>query len=135
VFAHYWAVPWYAEQRSPMVNQEMVRKYCGDREATVICFPRNCDSVAFYLGRDDLRNVRTKAAQTLVEDLLNRPRTVVLFTHRHSLETFKEVLPRQLRIVEVATLKRNHKGYTLAEKLSGDSPWGLCDVAVIERVR
>jgi hypothetical protein len=68
-----------------------------------------------------------------VEELLNRPRTVVLFTHRHSLATFKEVLPPRLRIVEAATLRRG-RAYSLAEKLAGDSPWGLCDLAVIERV-
>jgi 4-amino-4-deoxy-L-arabinose transferase-like glycosyltransferase len=131
---HYYAIPWYATQRSPMADREVVEKYCGDREATVICFPRNCDSVAFYLGRDDLRNVRTKASQTLVEDLLQRPRTVVLFTHRHSLATFKEVLPPQLKITESATFRRSSRTDSLAEKLAGDSPWGLCDLAVIERV-
>src|SRR5262249_55493260 len=103
IVGNYFAVPWYAAQRSPMADREVIEKYCGDSDATVICFRRNCDSVAFYLGRDDLRNVRTKASQTLVEDLLQRPRTVVLFTHRHSLATFKEVLPPQLKIAEEAT--------------------------------
>jgi 4-amino-4-deoxy-L-arabinose transferase-like glycosyltransferase len=134
IFAHYFALPWYAEQRSPMSNPDLVAHYCADPETTVICFPRNCDSVAFYLGRDDLRNVRTKQSQTLVEELLNRPRTVVLFTHRHSLATFKEVLPPRLRIVETSTFRRGH-AYSLAERLAGDSPWGLCDLAVIERAQ
>lgn len=132
-FANYVFVPWYAEQRSPVANRDLVAHYCANPGETVVCFPRNCDSVAFYLGREDLRNIRTKASQTLVEDLLNRPRTVVLFTHRHSLATFKEVLPKCLRIVETSTLRRGHS-VSLAEKLAGDSPWGLCDIAIIERV-
>ncbi len=133
-FAHYIAVPWYAAQRSPMADPAMLAHYCGDAETTVICFPRNVDSVAFYLGRDDLRNVRTKQSQTLVEDMLTRPRTVVLFTHRHSLETLKEVLPASLRIKETTTFKHTSKSASIAERLAGDSPWGLCDVAVFERV-
>ena len=135
VFANYRAVPWYAEQRSPAADREMIARYCGDRQATVICFPRNCDSVAFYMNRDDLRNVRSKQSQTLVEDLMNRPRTVVLFTHRHSLETLREVLPPQLRITEVTTLRKHLRTDSIADRLSGDSAQGLCDVAVIERVR
>ena len=30
------------------------------RTTTVVCFPRNCDSLAFYTDRSDMRNVRTK---------------------------------------------------------------------------
>lgn len=135
VFAHYIALPWYAQQRSPMANRELVAKYCGDPETPVVCFPRNVDSVAFYLGRDDLRNVRTKESISLIQDLMSRPRTVVLFTHHHSLNTLREVLPKQLRMVETVSFRRNTKDASLAEKLAGDSPWGLCDLAVIERVR
>jgi hypothetical protein len=134
-FAHYVAMPWYAQQRSPMANRELVAKYCADPESPVICFPRNVDSVAFYLGRDDLRNVRTKESISLIQDLMSRPRTVVLFTHNHSLSTLKEVLPKQLRVVETVSFRRETKGASLAEKLAGDSPWGLCDLAVIERVQ
>jgi hypothetical protein len=134
LFAHFIAVPWYARQRSPMGDRELITRFCGNEETPVICFPRNVDSVAFYLGRDDLRNIRTKASFNLIQDMLTRPRTVVLFTHRHSLGTLKEILPKNLRIAEEATLRRDTRDATVAEKLAGDSPWGLCDVAVIERV-
>jgi 4-amino-4-deoxy-L-arabinose transferase-like glycosyltransferase len=134
VFVHYWAIPWYAEQRSPVADRDLIARYCGDRDATVVCFPRNVDSVAFYMGRDDLQTVRSKQSQTLIEDMLKRPRTVVLFTHRHSLDTLKEVLPPRLRIAHSTTLKRTVKGASLAELLAGDSPWGLSDVVVFERV-
>ncbi len=132
---HYYALPWYAQQRSPMANPGVVAHYCGDPQAAIVCFPRNVDSVAFYLERDDLRNVRTKESQKLVEDMLTRPRTVVLFTHRHSLSTLKEVLPPRLKITETTSLQRPHQHGSLVDKLAGDSPWGLCDLAVIERVQ
>ncbi len=102
----------------------------------MICFPQsNADSVAFYTG---LRRPAQYSLQAIAnacgryEDLVTR--TVVLFTHRHSLETLKEVLPPRLRIAETATLRRAPKGAAIADKLAGDSPWGLCDVAVFERV-
>lgn len=135
LFANYWAIPWYAEQRSPMHKPEVVEHFCGDPETPVVCFPRNCDSVAFYMGRDDLRNVRTKQSQDLVESMMTRPKTVVLFTHRHSLETLKVVLPPQLKITESATLRRQGTQGRILDMLAGDSPWGLCDLAIVERVQ
>jgi 4-amino-4-deoxy-L-arabinose transferase-like glycosyltransferase len=132
-FATYFAIPWYAQQRSPMIKPDVIVHYCG-ADAPVICFPRNCDSISFYMGRDDFRNVRTKASQELVEAMMVRPRTVVLFTHRHSLETLKLVLPPQLRIVETATLQRKGDRASWIDRFAGDSPWGLCDLAIIERI-
>jgi hypothetical protein len=133
--AHFWGVPWYAKTRSPMGRPELVAEYLGDPDQPVLCYPRSCDSVAFYLGRDDLHNVRSKEAQALVESLLERPRTVVLFTHRHSLDALRYVLPPALEVTRVTSMRRGVPGGALAEKLAGDTPWGLCDVAVIERRR
>jgi 4-amino-4-deoxy-L-arabinose transferase-like glycosyltransferase len=133
--AHFWAIPWYAKTRSPMGRPELVAEYLDDPDQAVLCYPRSCDSVAFYLGRDDLRNVRSKEAQALVESLLERPRTVVLFTHRHSLDALRYVLPPALEVTRVTSMRRGVPGGALAEKLAGDTPWGLCDVAVIERRR
>jgi 4-amino-4-deoxy-L-arabinose transferase-like glycosyltransferase len=132
-FAHYVGVPWYAEQRSPVGRPGLVERYCADPETAVVCYPRTCDSVAFYTGRDDLRNVRSKQVNSLVQDLLARPRTVVLFTHRHSLEALKFALPPELRVRDVTSLRQQGAGARWLDLLSGDTPWGLCDVAVIER--
>jgi 4-amino-4-deoxy-L-arabinose transferase-like glycosyltransferase len=132
-FAFYVAIPWYARERSPMGRPELVAKYCADPEQPVYSFPRNCDSVAFYLGREDLISVRSKQSQVLIEDMLKHERSVVLFTHRHSLQTLKLVLPKQLKIVEEVSLRR-HKTAQWVDRLAGDSPWGLCDMAVIERI-
>ena len=129
---HYVGLPWYARERSPMGRPDVVQRYCGDADQTVICYPRTCDSLAFYLCRDDLHNVRSKHAAKLVEDLQSRPRTVVLFTHRHSLEALGQALPKELKLTPIADLRRQRHGPTA--QLVGEVPWGLCDIAVVERV-
>jgi hypothetical protein len=101
-----------------------------DSETAVVCFPRNCDSVAFYTDRADLRNVRTKDVNQMFVDCHHRPRTVILFTHRESFAGFKNTMPPSLAIVESQTLRRGY-GNALLDRLFGSTPWGLCDVAVV----
>lgn len=127
------ALPWYAQQRSPVADPALIRQWCGDPATPVICYPRNCDSVAFLLGRDDLRNVRSKHVNSLVLQLLENRRTVVLFTHRHSLEALRCALPKELRIVQTHSLRRAVRPGPLGWLIT-DTPWGLCDLACIERV-
>jgi len=130
----YVAVPWYAERRSPMGPPDIAARLQAARGEAIYCFPRNVDSVAFYTDRDDLKSCRTKVSQELVEALIQRDRTVVLFTHRHSLDTFRQVLPPQLKITEAVAVRHPGTGAGFLDKLVGDGPWGLCHVAVIERV-
>lgn len=130
---HIDAIPWYAKMRSPMGEPERVKKYCADPAQPVLCFPRSCDSVSFYLGRDDLRNVRSKDALEFIRALQERPRTVVLFTHRHSLEALRYSLPPDLAITEVVTFKRDMSIGRWYDVLTTETPWGLCDLAVVER--
>lgn len=133
-FGFYFAIPWYAELRSPMGIPEIASKLHDAKKEPMFCFPRNVDSVAFYTGRDDLKSCRTKVSQELVEELILHDRSVVLFTHRHSLETFKQVLPPQLKVTEETAVKHAGTGAKILDDLVGDGPWGLCHVAVIERV-
>jgi 4-amino-4-deoxy-L-arabinose transferase-like glycosyltransferase len=135
VFTNYFALPWYAERRSPMGIPEVAERLHEARDEVMFAFPRNVDSVAFYTDRSDLKNVRTKASQELVEAIIKEKRAVVLFTHRHSLETFKQVLPPFLKVTETIPARHRTTGAKLLDQLSGDSPWGLCDVAVVEVVR
>ena len=130
LLAHYVAVPWYAKERSPVGRPELVDRFVNDPKVAVVCFPRNCDSLAFYADRSDMKNVRTKSVNQLIMDCHHRPRTVILFTHRDSLTGFKNTLPPSLEIVETTTLKRKGHGSWL-DKLSGSTPWGLCDIAVV----
>ena len=46
LYVHHVAVPWYAKERSPYGNPELVDRFVGDHGAAVVCFPRNCDSLA-----------------------------------------------------------------------------------------
>lgn len=130
LFVHYGAVPWYAKERSPNGRPELIAKFVEDRNTAVVPFPRNCDSIAFYYDRADLKNVRTKEVNQLIMDCHHRPRTVILFTHRDSFTGFKNTLPPSLKIVETATFKRKTGG-SVMDKLAGSTPWGLCDVAVV----
>jgi hypothetical protein len=134
VFGFYVAVPWYAERRSPIGAPEIAARLQAARGETMYCFPRNVDSVAFYTDRDDLKSCRTRVSQELVEELIQRDRAVVLFTHRHSLDTFKQVLPPQLKVTEVIPVRHAGTGAKVLDKLVGDGAWGLCHIAVIERV-
>lgn len=134
-FAHYVAIPWYAERRSPMGNPVVAEFLQDARDEAMFAFPRNVDSVAFYTEREDLKSVRTKASQELVEAVIQEGKAVVLFTHRHSLETFKQVLPPFLKVTRTVTARHPSTGAKLLDMIQGDSPWGLCDVAVVEVVK
>ncbi len=128
--AHHVAVPWYAKERSPYGNPEMIGRFVSDPDVAVVCFPRHCDSLAFYHDRSDMRNVRTKNVNQLMMDCHHRSRTVILFTHRDSFSGFKNALPPSLEIVETTTFKRKGSG-SILDKFAGSTPWGLCDVAVV----
>jgi 4-amino-4-deoxy-L-arabinose transferase-like glycosyltransferase len=136
---HHIALPWYAQYRSPMKKADEVARFCGDPSEVVVCHPRPCDSVAFYLGRDDLKEFRSKEMHLLIPSLLQRRRTVILFTHRHSLKGFKEALPPNLRVVEeshcgLGVLPGLPESWTRhATDGMGETALGLCDIAVVER--
>ena len=127
---HHAGLPWYAKERSPFGRPELVERFVAERKTVVVCFPRNCDSLAFYAGRSDFDQVRTRDVNQLMVDCHHRPRTVILFTHEDSLAGFRNTLPPSLEIVEVVSLKRKY-GRPLLDKVFGSTPWGLCDVAVV----
>jgi 4-amino-4-deoxy-L-arabinose transferase-like glycosyltransferase len=135
---HYVACPWYAAYRSPVGRPDEVCRLCGDKATTVVCYPRNCDSVAFYLGRDDLRSYRSKSIEDLRYLVRVRPRTVILCTHRHSLHGLRQLLPPDVRIVEEVPFGlANLPGVPprlmkVLIELMGETALGLCDIAVVE---
>ena len=108
-------IPAIARARSPMADWQRMAALCCDPAVPVICFPRHVDSVAFYLGRADFPAIHTKHLAELLAELDKHPRTVILFGHRNSLSSLKQLLPPHLKIVDSA-------------------PMGLCDVGVVERV-
>ena len=122
-----------------MAKKDEVARLCGDKSITVVCHPSPCDSVAFYLRRDDLQHFRSKETENFVRFLRERPRTVVLFTHRHSLVGFRQFLPDDLEVKGVW-----HQGLggmagvpdwvmDKVGSMMGETSLGLCDIAVIER--
>lgn len=136
--AHYVVVPAYARYHSPLGGPEEVLAACRDRAVGLVAYPRECDSVAFYLGRDDLRTYRSKATPDLVGYLKERPRTVVVFTHRHSLETLRPSLPAQLRLAHERAIGGgplwDDRLFTFLRRLTGETRPELYHVAVVERL-
>ena len=114
ILGHGVLLPAVARARSSMADRERMAALCGDPKVPVICFPRHVDSVAFYVGRADFPAIHTKNLDHLLSELDKNPRTVVLFGHRNSLQSLKQLLPPHMHVVETA-------------------PMGLCDLAVIER--
>jgi 4-amino-4-deoxy-L-arabinose transferase-like glycosyltransferase len=121
---HYVGIPWFAEFHSPMSRPEEVARYCAD--TPVICYPRECDSVSFYLERDDLCSYRSKETAALVQHLQRQPRTVILFTHRHSAQGLESVLTASgLRMTGLTPLSRSWVSLFKTE---------YCYMAVVERL-
>jgi 4-amino-4-deoxy-L-arabinose transferase-like glycosyltransferase len=137
--AHYVVVPWYASYRSPLPHWREVAQACGDADTPVLCYPRTAHAVAFYLGREDMPSFRSKEMHLLCAKLRERPRTVLLLTHRHSLPGLRQALPSDLKVVRVTHfglaapcgLPRS-AGQTFV-RLMGETALGLCDLAVVER--
>ncbi len=144
IVGHSLVLPWYAEFRSPFGQEAMVRAVCGDPATPVVCYPRPCDSVAFYVGRADFRQFRSKETPALIEFCKQQPRTVILFTHRHSLQALQHVLPPdELELVEprplfdsaragMAGWKHLFDRSPLGTKTRDDTA-GLCYLAVVQR--
>lgn len=134
-----WVVmPWYADFRSPLIAKNIIRELCIDESQAVVCYPRECNAVAFYLGRDDFKNYRSKDFDEFRDVLLSRKKTVVLCTHRHALQGLKQLLPDELQVMQEYRLNLKEPGFLPKElarkapKLLGETALGLCDIAVIE---
>ena len=119
---HYGFIPWYADFHSPMSRADEVRRYCAG--TLVVCYPRPCDSVAFYLGRADFRSFRSKETPALLKYLGQQPRTVLLFTHRHSPEGLRTALPARWRMTGMTPISKSWLSF---------SKTGYCYMAVVER--
>ena len=120
--------------RSPLYRADLIQKYLRrPRSNRWSATRRPVSSVAFYTGRDDLISMRSKQNQALIDQLLTQPRTVVLFTHRHSLEALRPTLPAPLKITEEHSLRYPADQGAWVNKLLGETPWGVCDIAVVER--
>jgi 4-amino-4-deoxy-L-arabinose transferase-like glycosyltransferase len=135
---HNAVLPWYARYRGTVTQFPEVLAYCSDRRLPLLCYPRPCDSVAFYAQREDLTCYRSKETNQMILSMQERPRTVLLLTHRHSLEALRYALPPELVVVESKRLhlaelpllpKRWSDRLTSA---MGETALGLCDVVVIE---
>jgi hypothetical protein len=135
---HHVVLPWYAGHRSPVREPEVFARYCNDPEAPVVCYPRPCNAVSFQLGRDDIRNFRSKDIEDLRTLVRQQRRTVILCTHRSSLAGLRQLLPPEVRIVETVHFglpdlpHLSRATNARLRRLMGRTALGLCDLAVVE---
>lgn len=134
---HYVLVPGYALYHSPFADADAVSRLCGDGRLPVVSYPRNCDSVAFYVGREDVRSYRSKYTHLLVRFLQDHPRTVILFTHRHSLEGLHQALPPSVRLTGEMALglpasATASRWFNALRRLTGETRQELYYLAVAE---
>jgi 4-amino-4-deoxy-L-arabinose transferase-like glycosyltransferase len=139
VLGHYVVVPWYAEYRSPLRQWEAIAATCGDPRTPVICYPRMCHTVAFYLGREDITWCRSKEIDKLREVMRQQPRTVLLLSHRHSFQVLTPALAPEFEMRRTAHFALPPppgvpRGWGKeAAKALGETSLGLADLAVVER--
>ncbi len=106
------------------------------RRSSVI---RMCQSVAFYLGREDVTWYRSKEIDKLRQVLRENPRTAMLLAHRHSLAVLGQAMPPELELRQLAHFGLPPVpgvppswGKGLA-KTFGETVLGLADLAVVQR--
>jgi hypothetical protein len=132
------AVPAYALYHSPLGRPEPSLWACRGGGNTVVCYPRDCDSLGFYLRRDDVRSYRSTATASLVEFLVAHPGTVILFSHRHSLEALRPSLPASMKLTGVRTLGAGdswyERSFSTLRRLVGETRQELYHVAVATKV-
>lgn len=139
LLGNYLIVPWYAEYRSPLNQWPALAQQCGDRATPVICYPRMCHSVAFYLQREDVTWYRSKEIDKIRKALRDNPRTVLLLSHRHSLAVLQQALPPELQMQHAVHFGLppvpgvpGRWGRDLSRTL-GETALGLADLAIVSR--
>lgn len=139
LIANHWGLPWYAEYRNPFDPEGKVQQLCSNPSIPVVCYPRDCNSVGFYLRRTDIQTFRSKDIEDLRDLVRNHPQVVVLCTHRNSFEGLVQLLPPEVHVVH-----RLYRGLSdipgvpgrwmkSVRDFLGRTALGLGDIAVVER--
>jgi 4-amino-4-deoxy-L-arabinose transferase-like glycosyltransferase len=135
---HQAILPWYAAYRSPLGNDGAVARLCADPKIPLVCYPRDCNAIAFYLGRCDVRSYRSKEIEDLRDLVRCQPRVVVLCTHRNSFEGLEQLLPPEVKVVEHLSMGLPdipgvpRRWMKPLKKWLGQTALGLGDVAVVQ---
>jgi 4-amino-4-deoxy-L-arabinose transferase-like glycosyltransferase len=136
---HFVLVPWYADYRSPLRQWPELARHCGNRRTPVVCYPRMCHSVAFYLGREDVTWYRSKEIDQLRQALRQQPSTVMLLSHRHSYQALQQALPPEFDLRREAHFGLPpvpglppSLGRSLAKSM-GETALDLADLVVVQR--
>lgn len=68
-------------------------------QVPVVCHPHHCDSVSFYLGRDDIHSFSREERMQMIADLQSRPETIVFVKTGRVLDELLALLPDSLEFV------------------------------------
>ena len=93
------ALPAYARRFSLRGQVRPQVERCAQGQLPVICYPRCWDSVAFYLGRDDVCTYSAEHRRELIAALAEQSRTLLFVKADHSLEEILRDLPGSLQFV------------------------------------
>ena len=141
LIGHGIALPWYASVRDPLACSaawKLVDDAVANGTTRVVCYPRPCHAASLRLNRNDIPSFRSKEFDAFRADLMSRSRTIVLCTHRHSLEGLKQLLPANCRVISEASCDLVEQNWLpsawrkKANQYLGETALGLCDAAVIE---
>ena len=134
-------LPCYAWLRSPLADKQVLAfldSELAQNNTGLVAYPRPCHAISWHLNRANIRHFRSKDFDAFRADILSRPRTVVLCTHRHSLAGLKQLLPPRVRVsreirCEIPNLPIVPNEWQIPAKIFlGETALGLCDVAVLE---
>ncbi len=134
-------LPCYAWLRSPLADKQVLAfldSELAKNNTGLVAYPRPCHAISWHLNRANIRHFRSKDFDSFRADILSRPRTVVLCTHRHSLAGLKQLLPPRVRVsreirCEIPNLPIIPNEWQISAKtFLGETALGLCDVAVLE---
>jgi dolichol-phosphate mannosyltransferase len=97
--ALYLVLPGYARRFSMRGQVRPHFELARDRSLNVVCYPRGWDSVAFYLGRGDVKVFTADERDLLIADIRNHPRTLAFVKSERSLHELLRDLPGSLEFV------------------------------------
>jgi dolichol-phosphate mannosyltransferase len=92
-------LPSYARRFALRGQVRRHAELCSDPHVPVVCYPRQWESVNFYLRRDDVRAYGKDQLPELIAELRAYPRTLLFVKSGKNLDAFLDALPPTLQFV------------------------------------
>jgi len=92
-------LPAYAGRFSMRSQVRRLAELSQAADVPIVSYPREWDSVAFYLGRNDVRIYTAAQRDKLIADLRANPRTIAVIKTEHALDELLRDMPASLEFV------------------------------------